>query len=95
MGIEWVRDLALCILGFGTTIVVIFIGIIVFLLFRKIKPVLESLKNTTRTVENISSCVEAEVATPLAQISAFIQGIRQAINMVSKFSRKREEKRNG
>ena len=94
MSIEWLRDLALCILGFGTTIVAVFVGIIVFLLFRKLKPVLDSLKSTTKTVENISSCVEEEVAKPLAQLSAFIQGIFQAISLVNRFSRRKEGERN-
>jgi len=90
VSIEWFRDLAMCILGFGVTIVAIFIGIIVLLFYRKLKPVLDSLKSTTKTVENISSCVEEEVARPLAQLAAFIQGISQAASLVSRFSRRKE-----
>jgi len=45
-------------------------------------------------VENISSCVEEEVAKPLAQVAAFVQGIRQAVGMVGRFTKKKEEDQN-
>ena len=94
MNVEWFRDLAVCILGFGVTIVSIFIGIIILLLYLKLRPVLNSLKSTTRTVENISTCVEEEVARPLAQVAAFVQGIVQAVSLVKRFSQRKEEGRN-
>lgn len=90
MSIEWFRDLAICILGFGVTMVAIFIGVMAFLLYRKLKPILDSVKATTKTVENISSCVEEEVSRPLAQLAAFVQGIRQAISLFSGFARRKE-----
>ena len=90
MSIEWFRDLAICILGLGVTAVAIFIGVIAFLLYHKLKPILESVRNTTKTVENISSCVEEEVSRPLAQMAAFIQGIRQALSLFSRFSREKK-----
>ena len=90
MNIEWLRDLAICILGFGVTIVAIFIGLLAFLLYRKLRPILDSVKAATKTVENISSCVEEEVSRPLAQLAAFVQGIRQAISLFSGFARRKE-----
>ena len=90
MSIEWFRDLAICILGFGVTIVAIFIGLLAFLLYRKLKPILDSVKATTKTLENISSCVKEEVSRPLAQLAAFVQGIRQAISLFSGFARRKE-----
>ena len=95
MSIEWFRDLAIVILGLGVTIVAIFIGVLAFLLYRKLRPILDSVKATTKTVENISSCVEEEISRPLAQLAAFIQGIRQAISLVSRFPRGKEGGRNG
>jgi len=94
MTIEWLRDLSICILGLGVTAVAIFIGVIIFLLYYKLKPVLDSLKTTTRAVENISTCVEEEVARPIAQVAAFLQGIAQAVGMVHKFTSKKEGKKN-
>ena len=90
MSIDWFRDLAICILGFGVTVVIIFIGILAFLLYRKLRPILDSIKAVTKTVEDISSTVEEEVSRPLAQLAAFIQGIRQALSLFSRFSRGKE-----
>ena len=90
MSIDWFRDLAICILGFGATVVIIFIGILTFLLYRKLRPILDSIKAVTKTVEDISSTVEEEVSRPLAQLAAFIQGVRQALSLFSRFSRGKE-----
>jgi len=90
VNIEWLRDLAICILGLGVTIVAIFIGVLAFLLYRKLRPILNSLKAATKTVENISSTVEEEVSRPLARLAAFIQGVSQAVSFVSRFSRRKE-----
>ena len=91
MSIEWFRDLVVCIFGLGAAVAVIILAVLAFILFVKVQPILNSLKATTRTVENISSCVEEEVVKPLAQVAAFVQGIRQAVGMVSKFTKKKEE----
>ena len=88
MGIEWFRDLAIVILGFGATIVIISIGILAFMLYRKLRPILDSVKSTAKRVENISTTVEEEVSRPLAQLAAFIQGVRQAVGLFSGFRRK-------
>ncbi len=89
MSIEWFRDLVVCIFGLGATVVIIFIGILLLLLYRKLMPILNSVKTTTKTIENISSCVEEEVVRPLSQVAAFVQGIRQAVDLVSRFSRRK------
>ena len=94
MSIEWFRDLVVCIFGLGATVAIVFIGVVVFLLYRKLRPILDSVKATTKTVENISSCVEEEVYRPLAQLAAFIQGIRQAVSLVSRFSKGKKGGRN-
>ncbi len=91
MSIEWFRDLVVCIFGLGATVAVIILAVLAFILFVKIQPVINSLKTTTKTVENISSCVENEVVRPLSQLAAFVQGIRQAVGMVGRFTKKKEE----
>jgi HAMP domain-containing protein len=94
VSIEWFRDLVLCIFGLGVTAVAIFLAVLAFSLYRRLSPALDSLKATTKTVENLSSCVEVEVARPLAQLAAFVQGIRQAVSLVSRFTKRKEEGRN-
>jgi len=91
VNIEWFRDLVLCIFGLGVTVAAIILVVLAFLLYFRIKPILDAIKATSRTVANISSSVEEEVAKPLAQIMAFVQGIRQAIGLVSRFTKKEED----
>ena len=89
MGIEWFRDLAIVILGFGATIVVISVGVLAFMLYRKLRPILDSIKSTAKRVENISTTVEEEVSRPLAKLAAFVQGVRQAVGLFSGFTRRK------
>ena len=89
MGIEWFRDLALVILSFGVTVVVIFIGVLALMLYRKLKPILDSARSTVKRVENISATVEEEVSRPLARLAAFIQGVRQAVSLFSGSARRK------
>jgi amino acid transporter len=89
--IEYFRDLAVCIFAVAATVVVIFLAVLAFLFYRRLRPILDSVKATTKTVKDISSCVEVEVAAPLAQVAAFVQGIRQAVGLVSRFTKKKEE----
>ncbi len=90
MSIEWFRDLAVSILGIGVTIVVVFIGVLIFLLYRKISPILDSVKATSKTIRNISSSMEREITSPLAKVAALVQGISQAINLFSRFSNRKK-----
>jgi len=91
VNIEWFRDLVVCIFGLGATVAVIILAVLVFILFVRIQPILKSLRTTTRTVENISSCVEEEVVKPIAQVAAFVQGIREAVGVVGRFTKKKKE----
>jgi len=89
VGIDWFRDLAIVVLGFGVTIVAVFIGVIAIMMYLKLKPILDSAKSTAKRVENISATVEEEVSRPLAQLAAFIQGIRQAVGFFSGFVKRK------
>jgi F0F1-type ATP synthase membrane subunit b/b' len=91
VSIEWFRDLVLCIFGLAAAVAAIILVVLAFLLYFRVKPILDAIKATSRTVANISSSVEEEVAKPLAQIMAFVQGIRQAIGLVSRFTKKEED----
>ena len=91
MTIEWFRDLVIVIFGLGAAIALIVLALVAFLYYRRMKPILESVRESIKTVENISKCVEVEVARPLAQVAAFVQGIRQAVNMVNRLTKKKEE----
>jgi hypothetical protein len=91
VSIEWFRDLVIIIWGLGSTVVILSMGVLAILFYRRIRPALDSLKATTKTVEDITSVVEENVAGPLSKVVAFIQGLRQAASLVSQFRNKREE----
>ncbi|MDD4859226.1 MAG: hypothetical protein PHR56_03365 [Dehalococcoidales bacterium] len=96
MNIEWWRDLVIVVFGIAATVLAILCTVMMLVFYKRIKPVVESVKKTAETIENISSTVEDEIVKPLSQLGAFIQGIRQVINMMGgRFSKKKEDKSDG
>ena len=92
MGIEWFRDLAISLSGLILIGVLIFIAVLAYLLYLRISSILDSMKIVSKNVQGISSFVTDEVAKPLIQVVAFVQGIRQGINAIGKlFKRKKGE----
>jgi len=92
MGIEWFRDLAISLSGLILIGVLIFIAVLAYSLYRRISSILDSMKIVSKNVQGISSFVTDEVAKPLIQVVAFVQGIRQGINAIGKlFKRKKGE----
>ncbi len=85
MGIEWFRDLAIIILGLGATISAVLIAIMAWMLYRKLRPILDSAQITAKTLENLSVTVGEEVYRPLAQVVGFIQGVRNAVKFTGRF----------
>ena len=88
MGIDWFRDLVICIFGLVATGVFIFIAVLAYSLYRRVRPILESIKTTSATIEGISSCVGQEVVKPLIEVAAVAHGIRQGIDTVAKLFRR-------
>ena len=92
MGIEWFRDLAISLSGLILIGVLIFIAVLAFLMYRRVSSILDSMKIVSKNVQGISSFVTDEVAKPLIQMVAFVQGIRQGIDAIGKlFKRKKGE----
>ena len=94
MGIDWFRDLSICIFGLVAAGVFIFIAVLLFLLYRRVRVILDSVKATSRTIQGISSYVGDEVVKPVIEVAAIIQGIRQGIDTISKFFKKKEGGKN-
>ena len=90
MGIEWFRDLVICIWGLAATIAVIVIVVLILVAYFKIRPVIKSVRTVTKTVENISTCMEQEVVGPLAQVVTFVQGFRQALGLFNRGKKKED-----
>ncbi len=90
MSIDWFRDLVISIAGVLLIIVLLFIAGLTFLLYRRAKIILDAMKTTSQNIAGISTYVTNEVARPLIQVVAFVQGIRQGVNAVSRLFRKKE-----
>ena len=90
MSIDWFRDLVISIFGVVATGVSIFIAVLAYSLYRRIKPVLKSLKKSAKTIQTLSSYTENEVVKPLIQMATVIQGVRQGINAVGKIFQKKK-----
>ena len=94
MGIDWFRDLVICIVGLVTAGVLIFITVLAFSLYRRIKVILDSVKTTSKTIQGLSSYVGDEVVKPVIEVAAIIQGVRQGIDTISRLFKKKEGGRN-
>ena len=88
MNIDWFRDLVICISGLVVTGVLIFVAILSYLLYRRTKAILDSMKTASKKIEGISSYIREEVAKPLIQVMALVQGIRQGINVINSLFKK-------
>ncbi len=91
MSIDWFRDLVISISGLVVAGVLIFIAVLLYSLYRKTSSILDSLQATSTTVKGVSSYIGDEVVKPVVQIVAIAQGIRQGIDTVSKFFKKKGE----
>jgi len=91
VSIEWFRDFVIIIWGIASTVVVLVIGVLAVMFYRRMRPALDSLRTTTKTVENITSVVGEQVAGPLSKVVAFVQGVRQAVSLVSQLRNKKED----
>ena len=94
MGIDWFRDLVICVFGLVATGVFIFIAVLLFSLYRRVRAILDSVKATSRTIQGVSSYVGDEVVKPVIELAAIIQGVRQGIDTVGRFFKKKEGGRN-
>ncbi len=92
MSIDWFRDLAISISGLVLIGVLIFVAVLSFSLYRRAKAILDSMKLTAKTIQGVSSYVGDEVAKPVMQVAAFVQGIRQGVDAISKLFKRKGER---
>ncbi len=95
MDIVWFRDLIICVWGSVATLLLIFIAVLVFLLYRKAKVVLNSIEMASSTILRISCTVEDEIVKPIAQVVSIIQGVRVGVDFISRLFRRNEGKEGG
>lgn len=95
MDIGWFRDLVICISGLVITAVVIFIAVLAYLLYSKMRPILDSMKATSATLHEITTAVKDEVVKPVVQFVTLIRGIAQGIELASKLFKRENQKGGG
>jgi hypothetical protein len=91
LGIEWYRDLIICISGTITAVALIFISVLVYRIYRRVHGVIESAEDIANTARGISSYAGDHVIKPIIEIAAIIRGARQGIEAISKIFGKGEE----
>ena len=89
MSIEWFRDLVICIAGLAFTAAIIFMVVLVYSCYRRMRPILDSIKATSSAVQGISSCIRDDLARPLAEVVAIVQGVTQGISAISSLFKKK------
>jgi hypothetical protein len=93
MDIAWFRDLSVIILAIVVVTGVIIIAVIAIKLYHRAKPIIDSIKATAATVQEISSFVKEAVIKPIMCLSTIFQGISQGIEgFTNMFKRQKEEK---
>ena len=83
MDMAWFRDLSITILCFVTTVVIILIAILIFLLYRKAKSALRLAESAAKKAYDTVTIVQ-EFIKPLLPIISLIQGICGGLGGISK-----------
>jgi uncharacterized protein (UPF0333 family) len=87
MDMEWFRDLSITILGFVTTVVLIFTTIMAYCLYRKAKSALQLAESAAKKAYDTVTLVQ-EFIKPLLPIVSLIQGICGGFEGISKMFKK-------
>ena len=102
MGIEWFRDLIICIAGAISCVlalvaigVIIYLSIIVRSLNKKATSIMGLVEETTVQVKGIVSDVRQdvmevkdEIMSPLVQVMSIFQGVRKGFDLVNTLLKK-------
>ena len=91
MDLSWWRDLVIVIWGLITTIAVICICILVFLLYKKLVPLVEDANIVVGKVGDVVDYTREEVISPVVQFTSAILGVAQAITLVADIFKKKEK----
>ncbi len=94
MDIDGLRDIVIVISSAIMVVVILFIGILLFLLYRRIKSILDAAGATTKMLHDISSHLTDGIIEPLTGVSSFSEGVRQGMETASKILGKKEEEEN-
>jgi len=91
MDLSWWRDLVIVIWGLITTIAAVCICILVFLLYKKLVPLVEDANIVVGKVGDVVDYTKEEVISPVVQFASAAQGIVQGITLIADIFKKKEK----
>jgi len=91
MDISWWRDLVIVIWGLITAIAAVCICILVFLLYKKLVPLVEDANIVVGKVGDVVDYTKEEVISPVVQFASAAQGIVQGITLIADIFKKKEK----
>lgn len=95
MSLAELRDLFIVIISIAGIAAIVFSSIIVFLIFRRIRAILDSSKATVANIREITTVMSQNVAKPLSNIASVLQGITRVIEFIIGPVKRKEERRGG
>lgn len=95
MSLGELRDLFIVIYAIAGIGAIIFLSIIAFLIFRRVRSILDSGKATVTNIREITSMVSDKIVKPVTGVASFVQGLRRAVEFISGLSRRKEGKKGG
>ncbi|MFP3975348.1 MAG: hypothetical protein ACLFVK_03900 [Dehalococcoidia bacterium] len=92
MELSFLRDLVIVIFGILGIVATLMTIVLLAILYRKVTPILDYVKETASNLRDASSTVYKSVIEPISRIQDFIAGIRSVMDAISSITRKRGEK---
>ena len=86
MGIEWFRDLSIIIMGFVTVVVLIFIAVLVYRLYRTIKPILSRIEATSKIAHDTVIKIQENIEMASNFAHDTVATMQENIEMGSNFA---------
>jgi len=87
--IALIRDIAIIALVIELLLFIFVVGFIIFLLYRKVVPIVRSANKATSTVEEITKNISGKLIKPLVSRSVFVLGAGQLLSLILSISRKK------
>lgn len=87
MNIEGLRDLAIVIFALTASVALVFLGVLAFLLYRRARSLLGTLKETNEAVSEIVTYAK-NVYKPVVQVMAVVQAVMKGVNLVREHGKK-------
>ena len=85
MGIEWFRDLSIIVMGFVTVVVLIFIAVLVYRLYRTLKSILSRVEATSKIAHDTVIKIQENIEMASNFAHDTVATMQENIEMASKF----------